>query len=72
MIELECKTDECEETLMCDEGVVAVTCASCVNNLIINMNQFTSHQGVIPLISPREKYGMGRPGKQKNERGAHT
>jgi hypothetical protein len=38
MIELECKTDECEETLMCDEGVVAVTCSNCVNELIISMN----------------------------------
>ena len=29
MNELECRTENCNETVMCDEGVVAVTCSIC-------------------------------------------
>ncbi len=37
MIELTCKVCE-EETMMCDEGVVAVTCSDCVNDAIMEIN----------------------------------
>jgi len=37
MIELTCKVCD-DETMMCDEGVVSVTCSSCVNDTINNMN----------------------------------
>jgi len=29
MNELECRTENCNETVMCDEGVVGVTCHYC-------------------------------------------
>ena len=29
MNELECRTENCNETVMCDENVVAVTCYMC-------------------------------------------
>ena len=29
MNELECKTEECNEVVICEEGVVAVTCNYC-------------------------------------------
>ena len=37
MIELTCKVCD-EETMMCDEGVVNVTCSGCVNDIIIGLN----------------------------------
>ncbi len=29
MNELVCKTENCDETVLCDEGVTAVTCSYC-------------------------------------------
>jgi len=37
MNELTCKMCD-EETMMCDEGVVSITCSKCVNNTINELN----------------------------------
>ena len=29
MIDLICKTDDCDSVVTCDEGVIAVTCSNC-------------------------------------------
>ena len=38
MNELECRNENCEEVVTCDEGVVGVTCSYCCATLGISCN----------------------------------
>ena len=38
MIELECRSENCENVVCCDEGVISVTCGYCCATLGMSCN----------------------------------